>query len=60
MKELPFLGTLAAEIFFKQSDAWYDFVRNFMVSIVVLVNSFYCTSTQKNLEFLTRVGTSTQ
>ena len=42
MEELLFLGGLAVEILFKQSDTWYDFVRNFMVSIVVLANSFYC------------------
>ena len=39
MKELLFLGGLAVEILFKPSDT---FVRNFMVSIVVLVNYFYC------------------
>ena len=43
MEELLFLGVLAAEILFKQSDTWCEFVRNFMVSIVtVLANSFYC------------------
>ena len=42
MEELLFLGGLAAEILFKPSDTWCDFVRNFMVSIVVLANSFYC------------------
>ena len=47
MEELPFLGSLAAEILFKQSDTWCDFVRNFMVSIVVLVNSFYCVLIRK-------------
>jgi len=29
------LGRLEAEIFFEQYNAWYDFVRYFMVSIVV-------------------------
>jgi len=42
MKELFFLGGLAAELFFEQSDACDNFVRNFMVSVVVLANSFYC------------------
>ena len=42
MKELLFLGGLAAEILFKPSDTWCDFVKNFMVSIMVLANSFYC------------------
>ena len=42
MEELLFLGGLAAEILFKLSDTWCDFVRNFMVSIMVLANSFYC------------------
>ena len=42
MEELLFLGGLAAEILFKQSNIWCDFVRNFMVSIVVLADSFYC------------------
>jgi len=42
MEELLFLGGLAAEIFFERSDACDDFVRNFMVSVVVLANSFYC------------------
>ena len=42
MEELLFLGGLAAEILFKPSDTWCDFVRNSMVSIVVLVNCFYC------------------
>ena len=41
MEELLFLGGLAAEIFFEQSDACDDFVRNFMASVVVLTNSFY-------------------
>ena len=40
-EELLSFGGLAAEVFFKQSNAWY-LVRNFMMSIVVLVNSFYC------------------
>ena len=40
MEELLFLGSLAAEILFKPT--WCDFVSNFMVSIVVLANSFYC------------------
>ena len=34
MEELRYLGSLAVEILFKQSDTWCDFVRNFMVSIV--------------------------
>ena len=42
MEGLLFLGGLAVEIFFKQSDTWCDFVRNSTVSIVVLANSFYC------------------
>ena len=42
MEEILFLDSLAAEILFKQSDTWCDFVRDFMVSIVVLANSFYC------------------
>jgi len=42
MEELLFLGGLAAEIFFEQSDACDDFVRNFMVSVEVIANSFYC------------------
>ena len=42
MEELLFLDGLAAEILFKQSDTWCDFVRNFTVSIVVLADSFYC------------------
>ena len=42
MEELLFLGGLAAEILFKPSDTWCDFVRNFMVNIMVLANSFYC------------------
>jgi len=42
MEELLFLGGLAAEFFFEQSDACVDFVRNFMVSVVVLADSFYC------------------
>jgi len=42
MEELLFLGDLAAEIFFEQSNACDDFVRNFMMRVVVLVNSFYC------------------
>jgi len=40
MEELLFLGGLEAELFFERSDACDDFVRNFMVSIVVLANSF--------------------
>ena len=38
MEELLFLGGLAAETFFEQSDASDDFVRNFMVSVLVLTN----------------------
>ena len=42
MEELLFLGSLAVEIVLKQSDTRCDFVRNFMVSIMVLANSLYC------------------
>jgi len=42
MEELLFLGGLAAELFFERSNACDDFVTNFMVSVVVLANSFYC------------------
>ena len=35
MEELLFLGGLAVEMFYKQTDTWCDFVRNFMVNIVV-------------------------
>jgi len=42
MEQLLFLGGLAAELFFEQSDACDDYVRNFMVSVVVLANFFYC------------------
>ena len=42
-----FLGGPTAEVFFEQSNAWYKFVRNFMVSIVVLANSFYCVQTRR-------------
>ena len=42
MKELLFRGSLTVEFLFKQNDTWCDFVRNFMVSIVVLANSSYC------------------
>ena len=42
MEELLFLGGLAAEFLFKQSNTWCDFVRNVMVNIVMLANSFYC------------------
>jgi len=36
----PFCG-LASEIHFKQTNPWHDFVKNFMVIIVVLANYFY-------------------
>ena len=42
MEELLFFGGLAAEIFFdeERSNACDDFVRNFIVSVVVLAYSF--------------------
>ena len=42
MEELLYLGGLAAEILFKQSDTWCDYLGNFIVSILELANSFYC------------------
>jgi len=42
MLELLFLGGVAVEIPFKQSNTWCNFVRNFMVSVVALPSSFYC------------------
>ena len=42
MEELLFLGSLAAELFFEQSDACDDFVRKFIVIVIILANSFYC------------------
>ena len=47
MEELLSFGVLAAEIFFERSNAWYNLVRNFIVSIVVLVNSCCCVQIQR-------------
>ena len=41
MEELLSLGGLAAEILFEQCNVCNDFVRSFMVSVVVFANSFY-------------------
>ena len=41
LEELLSFGGLAMEIIFEQKkNAWYDFVRNFIASIMGLVNSF--------------------
>ena len=37
-----FLGSLAAEIPMIQSNTWCNLVKNFMVCIMMLANSFYC------------------
>ena len=43
------LGSLAVEIFFERINEWYDFV---MVSVVALVNSFYCLQIESNNDFI--------